>query len=176
MPVKLDAEVKQFEDEYKKCRVMSKGGVKDVEKYTKRIKYYRYDMLMGLEGLEEEVAAHKCGTDPIDAKKIDDYAQDKKFRNVLKGINWNYAKLEKACEKLERQEKDAVIAANEKKLKNLKVKIAKDLTKRKKEKTPSKTAIEKLEKQVNDDLGLLDELRVLFEKNPVSLIGVKKRI
>jgi len=174
---KLDAEVKQFEDEHKKCRVIGKGNVKDIEKYAKRIKYYRYDMFMGLEDLEEEVAVDKGGSDPVKANSIDDYAKDKKFRDILKGINWNKAKLVKACAKLDALEKDANLEPTLKKLQALEKKIAADLKQRKakKEKSESKTAIEDLEKQVKDDVKVLEELIDLFKKNPdVSLVLIQK--
>lgn len=154
----------KFTVQYKKCRADTKDcTVKQVGTLAKRIKFFRFDMLGGLEELEEEVAEDRCNTDPIKANKIEDYKKNKKFRNLFKGIDWNYARWSEACSDL----KDLLNRAAESEtcLKKLAAEIDKDLKKQGKGTKPNPD-IEKLTKKIDSDLKEINAIYSQAKKIP----------
>lgn len=167
-------EVKQYFDEYKKCRTFTKEEVKQAEVLSDRIKFFGYDMRQGLEQLEEVVLEEKCSADPIQARKIEDYAQSNKVvRELLKDIQFNHAKVEDACKELKKLPKSSFVTAGLSKLTDLKKDIDKDLKSRDK-KDKHRAAIEKLQKQIEADLKIIDDYSKTVKKIPDSYFDADK--
>ena len=157
---------KKFDHRYKRVRVFSKADIKDAETLSKRIKFFRFDMLSGLNELEEVVLEAKCASDPIKATKIEDYiSANKSVGGLLKHVKWHRDKLENACKELSKLPKGADVTANTKKLTELKKDIDNDLKKRDK-KCKLRPNIEKLLKQIETDLKVSDEILATFKKIP----------
>lgn len=145
---------------YKKCRANTKDcTANQVGVLAKRIKYFRHDMLAGLRMIEEQVAEDRAQTDPIKASKIEDYAKNREFRDVFKGVTWNRNKLTEACDEL----KELLTTAHDSELclNKLKDEIEKELKKQDKKAKPDKDT-EKLLNQIDDDLK---EIKIIFAQS-----------
>jgi len=145
---------------YKKCRANTKDcTANQVGVLAKRIKYFRHDMLAGLRMIEELVAEDRAQTDPIKATKIEDYAKNREFRDLFKGVGWNRNKLTEACDEL----KELLTNAHDSEscLNKLKDEIEKELKKQGKGAKPDKDT-EKLMKQIDDDLK---EIKIIFAQS-----------
>lgn len=157
---------KKFDHRYKRILVYSKDDIKDAETLSKRIKFFKFDMISGLNELEEVVLEAKCASDPIKATKIEDYIPaNKSVPALLKHVKWHRDKLENACKELAKLPKGADVTANTKKLKELKKDIDDDLKKRDK-KCKLRPNIEKLQKQIDTDLKVSDDILATFKKIP----------
>jgi len=167
-------DVKQYENEYKKCRTFTKEHVKQAEVLSDRVKFFSYDMRQGLEQLEDIVLEDKASADPIEARTIEDYALvDKVIRELLKDIQFNHGKVEDACKELNKLPKSSYITAGLSTLKGLKKDIDVDLKSRDK-KDKNRAAIEKLQKQIEADLKIIDDYSKTVKKIPDSYFDADK--
>ena len=148
-------ELKSFQARYKKFQDFGRTDAKNADAMVKRIKFFRHDMLIGLDLLEDVVLEAKAGADAIKATKIDDYGDvNKEVRGLLKAIQPINKKLVDCCKDLDKlPDLGNIITKNAKKLEGLKKDVDNDLNGRGK-KCKSRSGIEKLQKQIDADMKL----------------------
>lgn len=155
-------DIKKYEKDYKKINAnITDCTIANYTKLLKRIKYFRYDTYQGYTQLSEEVASIKNGITEANKmpKNIEGFAKESKtVADVLKGIKWNQGKQLDAALELQNLKKAADENGNSLK------KLAKDienLTKKSGKGAKPDADIQKLEKQIEDDLK---ELKVFSQK------------
>lgn len=148
-------ELKSFQARYKKFQDFGRADAKNADALVKRIKFFRHDMLIGLDLLEDVVLEAKAGADAIKATKIDDYGDvNKEVRGLLKAIQPINKKLVDSCKNLDKlPDLSNIITKNAKKLEELKKDVDNDLNDRDK-KCKLRSGIEKLQKQIDADMKL----------------------
>jgi len=166
--------VKGFEADYKKCRIYGEDDVKHAKVMSERVKFFGYDMRCGLDELEEVVLEEKASAEPITATKIEDYAKaNKGIAGLLKDVLFNLARVADSCKALNNLPKVTDITASSKKLNGLKKDIDGDLKKRSKT-DKSRPAIEKLQKQIDADLKVMEDYAKLIKKIPADYFVATK--
>jgi len=160
-------ELKEFQKRFLKFRDLEKSDLKNADALVKRVKFFRHDMLTGLDLLEDVVLEAKAGADAIKATKIEDYGDtNKEVRQLLKAIRPINKKLTDACKELDKlPDLSKIITANSKKLKALKKDIESDLKKRDK-KCKLRPGIEKLQEKVDEDIKISDDILKTVKEIP----------
>jgi len=170
----MEDPVKKFNAEYKKCKVYTMEHVNGIKIPKNRVKFFKHDRDQGLEILMEYVQEEKCSAKPIKATSIEDYAKKKRnIKSVLMTVKKYQATIEESCQQLNQLPKVADINNDTKKLLNLKKDIDDDLKQRDK-KCKSRPAIEKLLKQVENDLKVAEEYKRKLNKIPKDYFNADK--
>ena len=165
----MASDIKQYETAHRKIKAFSKDEFKTAEDTVKAIKYFRYDMLVGLEDLEEKVLELKTD-DPFKPKKIDYWGDgNKDVRAMLKDVRFNHKKVVGAIKDLTKVlPTSGIVSARLKKLKTLNDEITKDLKVLKKDKRGDKSikVIENLQKQISTDEDICRDFLKLIKEMP----------
>jgi len=142
----------KFTAKYKKYRAASNNcTAKDAKTLRDRVKYFRHDAVVALGAIEEEVPG----------QKLKEFCKDRRVAGLWKEVNWAYDRQLAAWNELEDMVKRA--AEFEKSLKKLEGEIDKELKQQGKGAKPDKD-IEKLQKQIEDDLQEMKVIQVKFKK------------